>query len=520
MKAMVIGLDGATFRLLKPWAEEGVLPNLAKIMKEGCYGPLESSIPHVTYPAWKCYSTGKYPSNLGVYYFLKFDKNNFKISTNFSTSFKGREIWDYLGDYELKSGVINMPTTYPPKKINGFMISGPVIIGEDYVYPTNLKSKIENEFNYKPSTRSLGAELRRGDGEEIKQEIKDIIKSRFEVAKHMLKNGNFDFLHLTIFYIDAIQHFFWGDMEEDNPKNTNTIKNFWKFIDKNIGEIMEMIGEETNLIFISDHGFTKLKGEFNLNNWLINKGYLVRNVSKVYFLYKLGLNADLLYTIFKKTHLLHLIRKIIPTEVRGKVPSKKGDVSLDFLEDEIDWQRSKAIMCGDGLIYINNNVVKDDREFKDLLIEELRMIRNPVTGEKFAEEIYKTEEIYGHVNSNAPDIFILPKSGYLLKNVISEKEWNFETERWSAIHELEGIFIAYGPDIKKNSEIKNLRIYDIAPTILHLYNIPIPQDVDGRVIKNIFQEDSEVYNREVVIEAKEKELILNKIDRLKGGGRI
>lgn len=112
-KVLVIGLDGATWNLLKPWSREGVLPTFKRLMEKGVYGNLRSSIPPVTFPAWKCYSTGKNPGKLGVYLFLKLDMENKKFYFYSSRDFKSKEVWDYLGGKGYKCGVINMPGTYP-----------------------------------------------------------------------------------------------------------------------------------------------------------------------------------------------------------------------------------------------------------------------------------------------------------------------------------------------------------------------------------------------------------------------
>ena len=118
LKTIVIGLDGATWNLIKPLVDKGKRPTIKKLMEGGCHGKLESSIPHVTFPAWKCYSTGKNPGKLDVYWWMNVDLSNRRFRVNMSSSFKSNEIWDILARHRYKSGVIGMPTTYPTKTIN------------------------------------------------------------------------------------------------------------------------------------------------------------------------------------------------------------------------------------------------------------------------------------------------------------------------------------------------------------------------------------------------------------------
>lgn len=132
-KVVVIGIDGATFELIVPWIQNGKLPFLKRLKDEGVWGKLESTIPPVTFPAWKCYSTGKNPGKLGVYYWFSVDFYKKGYRFNNSLDFKSQEIWDYLGQNNYRVSIINMPSTYPPKKVNGFLISG-MQASEDSLY--------------------------------------------------------------------------------------------------------------------------------------------------------------------------------------------------------------------------------------------------------------------------------------------------------------------------------------------------------------------------------------------------
>ena len=148
VKVLVLGFDGGSWNILNGMLKNNNLKNFKKLIDNGCYGSLESTIPPATYPGWKCYSTGKNPGKLGVYGFLRLDMENKKIIPNDSTSFKSKEIWDYLSSKNISVGVINMPTTSPPKKVNGFMISHSLIDTKRYTYPKELEDEIVEKFNY------------------------------------------------------------------------------------------------------------------------------------------------------------------------------------------------------------------------------------------------------------------------------------------------------------------------------------------------------------------------------------
>jgi predicted AlkP superfamily phosphohydrolase/phosphomutase len=167
-KTLALGLDGATWDILLPLIEEGKLPAFKKLLGEGVYGDLQSVIPPVTCPAWKCYSTGKNPGKLGVFWWVDVNKESGKIVMPNAYSFKSRDLWDYLGDKGFKVGIINMPTTYPPKKVNGFMVSGfgmpmdkKFDFQQPYTYPNELQEELEAKYDYKVGIERLNRDKKK-----------------------------------------------------------------------------------------------------------------------------------------------------------------------------------------------------------------------------------------------------------------------------------------------------------------------------------------------------------------------
>jgi predicted AlkP superfamily phosphohydrolase/phosphomutase len=479
-RVLVIGLDGASWNLVKPLVEDGKLPTIARLMKNGCYGDLESCIPAYTFPAWKCYSTGKNPGKLGVYWFLDVDVTKKKMTFHNSTSFKGDELWDILGKNDITCGVLDMPTTFPPKAIKGAMVSNDVPRGGGFTYPHSLEQKLKDGFDYKIAPDNF-PELSK---EAAIPSIRHIINQRFDVASYILKEFNPYFLHLTIFHIDTIQHFYWKEMEENDPKYGKVTEDFWVLIDSRIKALLEEFGDEkTYVLLMSDHGQTTQKAAFNISKWLTERNLLTLKKRRKLLrplLSRLGLILARVISILARTQML--------TPARSWIKRQMHSAGLNPLEGLLDWQGSKVIPAVPGLLYINRDYFDSEEEldtFKEDLIEELREIEDPKTEERLASGVYQREEIYwGRYLHRAPDIVLFPNDGYRTATSARTWEtWAYSTAQWSAVHRRHGIFLAHGPDIKEGIEIQGARIYDLTPTILHIFGIPIRvkyQEVDEK----------------------------------------
>ncbi|MFQ5821939.1 MAG: alkaline phosphatase family protein [Candidatus Heimdallarchaeota archaeon] len=514
-KVLVIGLDGATWNLIKPWADEGKLPTIKRLMSAGSWGELESSIPFLTSPAWKCYSTGKNPGKLGVFGFLNLDRKSKQIILKTtSTSFKGKEIWDYLGERGVRCGIINMPLTYPPKQVNGFMVSGfPAFDWSNYTHPRELKQKLVKLYNYmiEPQHQFLAA---RGlSKDKAISESMELIKNQFRVAKSLLKSEEIDFLHLTIFTIDTMQHFLWHDMETNNQRYGKVIEKCWAMIDFEIRELLDQVDNETYTFLMSDHGFTKVKAVFYLNRWLNDKGYLhLKNSNSFSLLARAGLTQDRIIRLVKYARLDNIIRFLFPAEkvssIRRQFPYSEGERTIISIMKSVNWDKTKAITVGEACIYIN--LPKSSSKYEEIrekLINELKRIVDPTTREVIFRDVRRREDVYdGEFLPIAPDLLVIPNDGYRPVSSMKNKHfWNHSKEnRWSGCHKPHGIFIAHGPNIRKGIEVGNARICDVAPTILYLYGLPIPPDMDGRVLEDIFEEE---YLKEHPIRALAKEEI-------------
>lgn len=508
-KTIVIGLDGANWDFLKHWIEKEELPNLKYLRDNGSWANSVSQLPTVTCPNWKCYSTGKNPGKFGVFWWEQVDREKKKLVNRCkSYLFDSFEIFDYIGNSGLKVGVINMPTTYPPKKVNGFMISGhPVVEEKDYTYPKSLEKKLKEKYNYRvnPKNQTDTAENVRKTAEEINS----LIDLRFKVGMDFIKDV--DFLQITVFYINILQHFLF---DEDS-----TLKG-WKIIDKNIGDFID---NEYNIILLSDHGIHRVYRTFYKNTWLEREGYL--RLKKSYSDRAIKLQRDLGLTRERLSWLTHklkikvFLKRYLPKETYESIPSQDGSLFSEsgIPEHKIDWENSKALATGQGSIYLL--LKRDDEEYKKVREEIIKKLEGLRTDNnlKVAEKVYRSEEVYhGKYLDQAPDIIYEQGRGVYSVGGVGRKNYFAEPTKWKAENLRQGIFLAYGPSIRNLGRINDISILDIAPTILHLMNVPIPRDMDGRVIEEIFREKKTVE----YIDVDEKQKLRGRIQNLKKQGKL
>ncbi len=474
-KVVVIGLDGVTWKILKPWVERNELPNLAKMVKEGSAGILETQTPPLTCPAWKYYSTGKNAAKLGVFSRTDIDFESGKITPVDSTNYKSKEIWDYLGAAGKKVGVIDMPTTYPPKKINGFMIGSIEPPNYDnYTYPKKLQKELKEKFNYKPDVEGR-LDL---PTDELKDEIFSLIETRFDILDANLDKA--DFLHLTIVFTDYIMHFYWND---------DFSKKIFKKIDECIGKTMQKAGRDCTFIIMSDHGFARLKAMFLANIWLQKEGYQKTKEGMTNTLFKLGINKETAVGLLKKLGLEKIVKKLVPAKVTKKIKSSHGLIGGEAKGYLFDWKKSKVISHASNLFYINPNLSEVERkhiakEIKEKLLE----VRLPGTGDTVIEKIFSKEEIYnGPYLDKAPDLITLAKPWCEVCSPLGGKEIFELGSRWIATHHKDGVFIVKGNGIKKGFDAGKASIFDLAPTIMKLMKVKQPKGLDGRILEEIFE---------------------------------
>jgi predicted AlkP superfamily phosphohydrolase/phosphomutase len=454
-RVIVMGLDCATPELVfNKFKSE--LPNLSKLIDNGVHGKLRSTIPPITIPAWLCMTTGKTPGKLGLYGFKHRKKNDYNdMWIANSTAIKFDTVWTILGEHGKSSILVGIPPSFPTYKIKGQMV-GCFLTPDaksEYTYPPDLKHEIEEVIGeYLPDVK-----FRTENKDELLAELNQMTVKRFKLIKHLLQNKPWDFFMFVEIGLDRIHHGFWKYFdpehhlyEKGNPYE-GSIKEYYKLLDKKVGEILELLDDQTIVLVVSDHGAKRMKGALCINEWMMDEGYLA-------------------------------VRER-PTKVTS------------FNDLDVDWPNTKAWGWGGyyARIFLNvkgreKNGIIDPINYeseRDALIEKLQAIPD-IHGNKMNTKVYKPEQLYENLHGDYPDLMVFfddlyyrsagtvgHGSKYLLEN---------DTGPDDAVHDWDGIFIGYDRTKKIEKELDGLKIYDVAATILKLFGIAIPDDIDGTPI--------------------------------------
>ncbi len=520
-KVLVIGLDGATFDIIGPMIAEGKLPNLEKMIMSGVHSKLYSTILPLSPTAWTSFSSGKNAGKHGIYDFSKRIEGKYDYVPTLSLDNKTRCLWDIIGRLGGRSIVVNVPLTYPPKKINGFMISGFPTPTEknDYTYPSELLIALKEKFGdihiHKPKVL-----YRKGREEEITDELIEITRQQTEITRYLMEQSEWNFAISVYDATDVIGHYFWAYLDKNHPKYDaklsqsvrQMVEEIHVELDHSIGRLNEAAGQDALKIVLSDHGFGSVYYGVYVNNWLLEQDYMyfkdsIRTKAK-YWAFKHGLNTYNLLQLAKKIGIVKSIESAYAT--KSFLLSLLKKTSLSF--EDVDWNRTRVYSAGNfGQLYINmkgrepSGIVppQDAEQLIKELKSKLQELRDPETGRRMFDHIYSREEVFsGGAAADGPDIVFFDEEMVYAAHRMFELGSNKLVTLhpvYSGNHKMDGILFMAGPGVKFIPGLPRSqpRLVDLAPTILHYMGSNVPEDMDGRILQEFFEPSSEFSQRPV-----------------------
>jgi len=478
-KVIIIGLDGGSWNLIKELMRKGKLVTFRKIIEKGTHSILETVIPPVTGPAWVSFATGKNPGKHGVFDFVKLKDNYLKPIT--SKDIKVLTFYDILSLMGFQNIIISLPLSYPPKNIfRGIMVS-------DFLYPRyEITPRSKSEYLKKYEIHKVSLHWIRT------RLLYNIIESalyRINMATKLLLSEKWDLFFLWYGESDMCLHYFWNDILNNNKIGQKATLIF-ELIDSFINIVLKLMKNHNNyfLFIVSDHGFKEYSYKVNLNKLFTKSGSLLLRDLKVLTTSRnrATLLSKITSILFKKI-MLNSVAYFFLKSMRGYVP--KVDLLLD-----IDFQKSKFYVPTNEAMGVCVN--EFDPLVKEKLISNIIKLLKKIkyNNINIFKSILRKEEIFkGPYVNDAPDIILISEDF-----LVTAQPFGMFVEKFNrGYHDIHGIFIAYGENIREGYYAeKGIKIYDIAPTVLYIFNVPIPNDMDGRVLAEIFKIRSEIRKRE------------------------
>jgi predicted AlkP superfamily phosphohydrolase/phosphomutase len=523
-RVFIIGWDGATFDLIRPWVAEGKLPNVAKLMETGTHGPLRSTLPPWTFPAWNSFMTGKNPGKHGIFDFLRMRPGTYDLEFVNGGHRRAATFWQLLSTAGRSVVSISVPCTFPPERVNGVMISGFDVPGGGGpgsavdargIYPREFYDELTKNVGGHPVGAAGVKDINAGRPDLAVELILTAIERKAATAKYLITHRPWDCFMILFGESDGSGHQFWKYCDPHSPLFTeqpagmrDSILRVYQALDRQIGEMRALLPPDTNVLMMSDHGFGGVSDWVIYPNcWLHEKGLLrmrgrLRN--------RLSRSLD----DFK-----FWVLSTLPPKVK-RFLFRLGGRNVGRFESSvrygmIDWTQTQVYFDENPYypsLRVNlkgrqpRGTVEPGQPYEDLrsrVIQELESWRHPQTGDPIVEKAYRREEVYsGPCLDEAPDIVVkwALHQGYSYAFKISSKS---RSRAWiervdphhpenlqyfsskSGTHRDYGIFLAQGPAISTGATPQSAQMTDLAPTILHLLNVPVPEDMDGRVLEEI-----------------------------------
>jgi predicted AlkP superfamily phosphohydrolase/phosphomutase len=492
-KTLIIGWDGAAFSVLLPLVKQGVMPNLKALLDRGASGVLYSTIPPVTAPAWTSFATGVNPGKHSVVTWQRpVDRHTLTQRIVNSGDIQAPRFWEWLGEH--KVGIVNLPMTYPPIPVNGFVVSGMLTPSSQsrYTAPPYLREHLDQIVNGYIIDVDIEGVSADKDNDDVLLALLDRIQEacrRRTMAAIQLAQELQPELYIVVFAVpDRVQHILWPYVANvpGVPKSVDVqsaVIETYHELDDSLGMLLsEIADQDTTIILMSDHGFCGQHSVAYMNGWLAAQGLLN----------------------YRKTMAMRGIVRRLFLAVGRKLPNRlltRGRTAFSA-EALIDWKHTRAFAAptmdhGININLIGRNpfgIVEPEKEY-DLLRQKLRQellaLRDPRTTKPIFERVYLREELYhGPYVDLAPDIVFELRSGYkAVPTPITDFRIEDVSQAGWGFHEREGILVLAGPTVIPRVQLEGVRIEDIAPTVLYLLNRPVPSFMDGQVLTEAFAAD-------------------------------
>jgi len=485
----VIGLDAATLDVIEPLVDAGSLPNLARVLGSGSGGILRSTTHPLTPHAWSTMVTGVNAARHGIWDFAERDETGYGFRLVNGSYRRAPAVWDRLNAAGLRTGLVNIPFTWPAPEVDGFAIAGFDSASREtgMTHPPELVGELQTRYG------SLELDNRFPIGANNRVDL-DLVRTaaeqKVDLALWLTERYEPDLLFVVFMAADHIHHLCWSDWEREGADSP--VAEVYRILDRAVGSILEALGPAADVMLVSDHGGGSLHGVLNLNAWLASEGFLE------YVAGAARLDRRLADAVFG-------LRRYVPESWRYAVKQRLPRLRQRAYEREeyfaVDWSRTRAFAYGTfGNVVVNvrgrerDGIIEPGEEYesvRETLSERLLALRGP-QGEEIVRAVHRREDLFdGPEMDKIPDLLVeFDQYAWLGKGNLKSRGgslWDrIEIEGASELsyvgsHRHEGIVVLFGPSAAAGVRL-SAEIQDVAPTLLYLLGRPIPTDLEGRVL--------------------------------------
>lgn len=507
-RVMVIGLDAATLDLVRPWAQEGRLPNLARFLSDGAAGILRSTRPPCSPAAWSTFATGVNPGQHGLLGFHQFTPHDYHPHLMNAARRRGATFWEVAGEHGVRGGVINVPFTYPPRPYNGFLVGcmltpavGPAMVSP----PSLLADLLAASPHY-----AIDADVM-GRPDTFLKKVLTTTDARLEAALGLYRKHRPPLFCIVFVGADRVSHFFWPYMEAARrgealdpaqERLAHGIRTVYERLDQAVGALVAEAGAESDVLIVSDHGAYGLRQGLSLSRALAEGGLLE------------GTQQGVLAGWHKRAVLMlaHRAPRSLKKQLMAAFPRLAEGAAAAAANLGVDFARSRAYPTGwtQG-VFVNLKgrqplgIVEPGAHYeavRDEVIAVLSAVHDPDTGRPGILKVYRREEVWsGACLDELPDLFVEPTNPAFTLSRLSERRgrgvfYDLPAPSWTALHSLgghhsDGLVMAIGPHVRQ-AALSGAQMADVPATVLALLGCPVPANFEGRVLTEMLTDDVRV----------------------------
>lgn len=431
----MLSLEGLSLEFADQAAKSGLMPHLGDILSRGALVRVQAALPTVGSVTWAGYATGAGPGKHGVFGFVDRTPNPFQVHIPNAQDLRLPAIWQVLSRNGKQVGVMNLPLTYPPQRVNGFMVScslAPELAKGTYpveLAPRLMELDYRIEANTRLASQDMGAFL---------EDLERTMSARFSACLELMRTESWDFFQLHLSSCDLINYFLWSDDLQGEESFRQEYQAFYRKLDSYLGELFHTLPDGCRLAVVSGNGFTRTKAVVYLNRWLEENGYL-----------HFARGKRSLVEMHPESRAYSLVPGRVYLNLKGR--EERGSV-----------ERGKAY-----------------EELREELIHRLGGLSHPENGEPLVGRIHRREDLYaGPQLKLAPDLIIEPAPGYELKASLDGPAV-LGPPQLPGMHLGSGgfFFLEGAKSLQAQGPVS---LADVAPTLLELLDVAPPPEVDGR----------------------------------------